>query len=57
MNKYKNKFEFPVTDEGIENVKKFLGKSIDIKDLLEIQYTQNSKLVKYRNNWYRVKNW
>ena len=57
MNKYKNKFEFPVTDEGIENVKKFLGKSIDINDLWEIQYTQNSKLVKYRNNWYRTKNW
>jgi hypothetical protein len=57
MNKYKNKFEFPVTDEGIENIKKFLSKSIDIKDLWEIQYTQNSKIVKYRNNWYRTKNW
>lgn len=57
MNKYKNKFEFPVTEEGIENVKKFLGKSIDIKKLQEIQYTQNSKLVKYKDKWYRVKNW
>lgn len=56
MNNYK-RLSDPVTDEGMENVKKFLGKSIDINDLWEIQYTQNSKLVKYRDKWYRVKNW
>lgn len=57
MNNYKNKFEFPVTDAGMENVKKFLGKSININDLESIEYTQNSKLVKYNNKWYRAKNY
>jgi hypothetical protein len=56
MNKYKNKYEFPVTEEGLEVVNTFFGKKTDVKGLEEISYTQNSKLVKHNGEWYRCKN-
>lgn len=57
MNKYRNKYEFPVTGQGIEVIKTFFGKTIDISQLKSIEYTQNSKLVKIKDTWYRCKNW
>ena len=57
MNKYRNKYEFPVTEEGLKVINTFFGKTIDISNLEEIQYTQNSKLVKRNGLWYRCKNW
>lgn len=57
MNKYRNKYEFPVTEEGLNVINTFFGNNIDISDLEEIRYTQNSKLVKRNGMWYRCKNW
>lgn len=57
MNKYKNKYEFPISKEGLEVVNTFFGKKTDVKGLEEISYTQNSKLVKHKGEWYRCKNW
>lgn len=57
MNKYRNKYEFPVTEEGLKVINTFFGKTVDISNLEEIQYTQNSKLVKHNGKWYRCKNW
>lgn len=57
MNKYKGHYETPVTDRGLEVINSFFGKHIDISDLQEIDYTQNSRLVKRNGKWYRCKNW
>jgi hypothetical protein len=57
MNKYRYKYEFPVTDAGLDVINTFFGKTVDISNLEEIQYTQNSKLVKHKGLWYRCKNW
>ena len=58
MNKYKNKFETPITEEGLEVINTYFGKNNDIKDLKNIQYTQNSQLIKHSDGkWYRFKNW
>ena len=50
-------YEFPVTEEDLDVINTFFGKTIDISNLEEIQYTQNSKLVKHNGMWYRCKNW
>lgn len=58
MNKYKNKFENPITEEGLEVINTYFGKNNDIKNLKNIQYTQNSQLIKHSDGkWYRFKNW
>lgn len=57
MNKYKNKFEFPVSDAGLKVINTFFGKTIDISKLESIEYTQMSKVVKINGQWYRCKNW
>jgi len=57
MNKYKDRYETPISDAALEVVNTFFGKHIDIKDLQEIDYTQNSRFVKNNGKWYRCKNW
>ena len=57
MNKYKGRYETPISDAALEVVNTFFGKHIDISDLQEIDYTQNSRFVKSNGKWYRCKNW
>lgn len=57
MNKYKNKFEVPVKEEALAVIKSFFEPQFDTGTLENIEYTQNSKLVKYKDKWYRCKNW
>ena len=56
MNKYVNKYDFPVTDEGVKNIEDYFGNSVDLKTVKNIKYTQNSELVKDGNQWFRCKN-
>lgn len=56
MNKYKNKYTFPVSDAALDIINTFFT-GIDMSSVEEIQYTQNSKLVKHDGKWYRCKNW
>ena len=56
MNRYVNKYEFPVTDEGVKSIEDYFGNSVDLKTVQIIKYTQNSKLVKNGNQWFRCKN-
>ena len=57
MNKYKGKFDIPVKDEALVVIKTFFEPWFDIDALENIEYTQNSKLVKHKGKWYRCKNW
>ena len=56
MNKYRNKYEIPVSPEAIQVINTFFT-GIDMSTVTEILYTQNSKLVKFNGQWYRCKNW
>jgi len=57
MNKYKHKYETPITDAGEQVIKTFFDGTVDISTLKEISYTQNSQLLKFNGKWYRFKNW
>ena len=56
MNKYKGRYEFPCKPEVHELVKTWWG-GIDTSEVTCIEYTQNSKIVKVKGEWYRCKNW
>jgi hypothetical protein len=56
LNRSRNKYEFPVTEEDLDVINTFFGKTIDISNLVRINYTYNLKLVKYKGLWYRCKN-
>jgi len=57
LNKYRGKYTTPVTDAGLEVINTFFGDAIDMSKLQEIDYTQNSRVVKHDGKWYRCKNW
>lgn len=60
MNKYRNKYTDPVSPEGLKVINTFLknlGLNYDDADVNEIDYTQESRVVRYRGEWYRCKNW
>lgn len=56
MNKYKGRYEHPCKPEVHELVKTWWG-GIDTSEVTCIEYTQNSKIVKVKGEWYRCKNW
>ena len=56
MNKYRGRYEFPCKPEVHELVKTWWG-GIDTSEVTCIEYTQNSKIVKVKGEWYRCKNW
>lgn len=56
LNKYKNKYDFPASDE-VENIIKESFPGFQYETLEAIEYTQNSKIVKHDGKWYRFKNW
>lgn len=57
MNKYKGHYETPINDEALPLIEGYFGKNFYTKSLMEISYTQNSRLVKSKGKWYRYKNW
>jgi len=56
MNKRVNQREFPCNKKVFGVIKDFF-KGIDTSDVVQIEYTQNSKIVRYKGDWYRCKNW
>lgn len=57
MNKYRNVYEDPVTDEGYDVLENFFKGVVDLRNVFKIGYTQASCLMKYNGVWYRCKNW
>lgn len=55
LNRSRNKYEFPVTEEDLDVINTFFGKTIDISNLKRIYYTYQLELVKYKGLWYRCK--
>lgn len=55
MNKYRGKFDEPITSEGLDAITSLFNGVVNLKNVFRINYTQNSCLEKHDGKFYRCK--